>query len=131
MPVSIRLIEDGWIIHQICADPWDMHEFAETFPAAKGMLDAADHPVHFIVNLEGTIREPRGVLRFRQHPGFTHPRTGFVVFVEANQLTRSIVQMGLRLIRFNRAKFFPTEAEALTFCRHMIAPHGETILKMG
>src|SRR5262249_32655564 len=121
MPVTVDYASPEHIIHYVISDPWTIDQFVATFHDAKAFLDQANFPVHWVVNLGGTIKDPSGVLRPREHPAFTHPHTGYVVFCMTNALARRIVETMLRLARFKRTGFFQTEEQAYQFVRDQIA----------
>jgi len=121
MPVTMELIENGRSLRYVISDPWIIADFTATFPEAKAILDAAHYPVHGVVNLHATAKDPLGVLNIRKHPSFSHPNGGWTAFCHASPLARRVTETALRLARFNRMKFFNTEAEGLAFVRDLIA----------
>lgn len=121
MPVNLELIEHGRSFRYVISDPWKIADFTATFPEAKAILDAAQHPVHGIVNLHATARDPMGVLNIRKHPAFNHVNGGYTVFCHASLLARRVTETALRLARFNRYKFFNTEQEGMAFLRALMA----------
>src|SRR5215468_5758281 len=108
MPVTLALIENGRSFRYVFSDPWKVADFMATFPEAKAVLDASAYPVHGIVNLLATARDPIGVLNIRKHPSFSHPNSGYTVFCHATMLARRVTETALQLAHFKRYKFFPT-----------------------
>ena len=121
MPVTMELIENGRCFRYVISDPWHIADFTATFPEAKAILDAADHPIHGIVNLHATAKDPMGVLNIRKHPAFSHVNGGYTVFCHASLLARRVTETALRLARFNRYKFFHTEEEGMAFLHDLMA----------
>ena len=121
MPVSMELIENGRCFRYEISDPWKIADFTATFPEAKAILDAAPYPVHGIVNLHATARDPMGVLNVRKHPSFSHANSGYTVFCHATLLARRVTETALRLARFNRMKFFDTEEQGMAFLHGLMA----------
>src|SRR4051794_16730503 len=114
MPVSMELIENGRCFRYIFSDPWKVAEFTATFDQAQVILDSSPYPVHGVVNLLATAKDPLGVLNIRKHPSFNgHPNSGYTAFCHANLLARRVTETALRLARFHRLKFFHTEAEGM------------------
>lgn len=120
MPIQTDYLEQGRIVRYIFSDPWTIDEFIAMFEPAKDYLDGASEPVHWIVNLTTVVKDPVGVLRTRQHPAFSHARTGYVVFCVGNPLARRLVETALRLAHFNRTRFYRTEDDAMTFLRSQL-----------
>jgi len=118
--VFTDLVEVGRVLRVEFVEPWNMGEFIATFPSARAHFDQVNHQVHALVVMSGITRDPNGVLRFREHPSFSHPRAGYTVFVGADRRARLIVETGLRLIGFRRYEFHPTEVEGRESLRRRI-----------
>jgi hypothetical protein len=117
----MELIEDGRVFHYIFSDPWKIEDFMATFSQAETILNKATTPIHGIVNLYATAKDPIGVLNIRKHPSFSHAMSGYTVFCEASPLARRVTEAALRVARFNRMKFFNTEAEGMAFLHEVMA----------
>jgi hypothetical protein len=121
MPVTLELIEHERCFRYVISDPWKIADFVATFPHAKTILDASPFPVHGIVNLHATAKDPMGVLTIRKHPSFSHPNSGYTAFCHATLLARRVTETALKIARFNRLKFFDSEQEGMTFLRELMA----------
>ena len=121
MPVTVELIENGRSFRYVFSDPWKIADFTATFPEAKTVLDTAAYPVHGIVNLLATAKDPIGVLNIRKHPSFSHANAGYTIFCHATVLARRMTETALLLAHFKRYKFFPTESEGMTFLHELMA----------
>jgi hypothetical protein len=120
MPVKMELIENGHSFRYVISDPWKIADFTATFDEAKAILDVSPFPIHGVVNLLATARDPMGVLNVRKHPAFSHPNGGWTAFCHASMLAHRVTETALRLARFHRYKFFNTEAEGLAFVHNLI-----------
>lgn len=117
MPVRFEPLEDEHSILLVFSEPWEMNDFIGHFKRMRQYLDEAKQPLHFIVDLSAVRHDPQGVLRFRQAPAFSHPQTGYIVYVTRDSTTRQFLEMGMRVIRFERAMFFTARDEAREFLR--------------
>src|SRR5258708_14506833 len=121
MPVSLELIENGRVFRYVISDRWRISDFTATFPQAKAVLDAAQHPVHGVVNLYAAAKDPIGVLNIRKHPSFSHVNGGYTAFCHASLLARRVTETALRIARFHRYTFFNTEQEGMDFLCELMA----------
>src|SRR5258708_8007389 len=97
MPVSLELIENGRVFRYVISDPWRIVDFTATFPQAKAVLDAAQHPVHGVVNLYAAAKDPIGVLNIRQHPSFSHVNVRYTAFSHDTFLPPRLPSTALRI----------------------------------
>src|SRR5258707_5048899 len=127
MPVNVEVRENGRVIYFEIADPWTLEEMLAGFGKSAAMRDqlysknpeAAIHSfidVHLVKN-----PPPLGSLRARQSPGLTHASRGEFVVFGANTLTRSLIEMMLKLAHFDKGRFVDDEAEAWAYIRQLIA----------
>ena len=121
MPVRMELIENGRAFRYVFSDPWRIDDFTNTFAQAQAILDSSPYLVHGVVNLLATAKDPLGVLNIRKHPSFHHTNSGYTVFCHGSLLARRITETALRIARFDRMKFFDSEAEGLAFVRELMA----------
>src|SRR5258707_6928419 len=99
MPVTLELIENGRSFRYVISDPWKIADFTATFPQAKAILDAAQHPIHGVINLYAAAKDPIGVLNIRKHPSFSHIKGGYNAFCHARFLARRVTVTALRIAR--------------------------------
>jgi hypothetical protein len=121
MPVTQTLEEDGRILRVIFVDPWSAEEMLKEFEDTKHYLDKATRPIHLLADMRGANRTTPGALRAREAPVLHHPMGGQVAVFGMNAVGRTLAETVFRLIRFRRARFFDSEAEALAYLRGLIA----------
>jgi hypothetical protein len=124
MPVIIAPTTSANVLLQTISEPWTMADYMGIFAQAKSLLDAATHPLHWIVDLQGVMRDPAGVMRIREHPSFSHPNTGEIIFCIRQLNVRMVVQTAMKLSRFGRLHYVANVEEAWALLRQK---HGETI----
>jgi hypothetical protein len=120
MPVKQELIENGRILQVTFTDPWTVGEMTTLFPQAKEYYDKAPQKIHMLVDMQSRYGS-QGALRARQAPGLFHRNSGQIAVAGANALARSLGEAVFRVARFNRARFFDSQADALTYLRQVIA----------
>ena len=122
MPVTVEIIENGHIMSYAITNPWTMSEFTVTYPDAKAYFDRAPFRVHSLVRLEFVgARPPPNVLRIREHPSFSHPNAGYVVFCGAPALAKVLTGAALQIVQFNRFRFVDSPDAGFQFLREIMA----------
>jgi hypothetical protein len=84
-------------------------------------LDKADQDMHILINVERIRQIPAGILRARSVPTMSHPRCAHIVICGASPFVRSLSETIFKVTRYQKAKFFNTEAEAMNFLHDVIA----------
>ena len=121
MPIKQVLEENGRILRVTFTDPWSVEEMLKEFETAQHYLDKATQPIHVLVDMTEATRATPGALRARESPALRHPMGGQVAVFGMNSLGRTLAETVFRLVRFRRARFFDSEAEALAHLRGLIA----------
>jgi hypothetical protein len=120
MPITFELRENGHVIYYKLVDPWALDEYVRLAPQEKAVWDAATHPIHHLVNALETKNMPSGVFKTRTAPIFTHPQRGYLAVVETALETQLFAEALTKTARYDRAKFFSTEAQAWDFLHKII-----------
>lgn len=123
MPISMSYAEDGQIIHLIITDPWSLDEMTKLYIEQRQHLTAAQNKVHTLLDMQATHQIPSGLLSARQGaPTVSHPNAGELAIVGAPNFVKTLADIGFRLVRFNRARYFDDELAAWSYLReHILA----------
>jgi hypothetical protein len=121
MPVTQVLIENGRILLVTFSDPWTAKEMLSLFPEARRLYDAAERPIHMLIDVRQARASTPSALRAREAPALRHPMGGDVAVVGAAPIIRAFGEMTFRLARFDRVAFFDAYEESLAFLRARIA----------
>ncbi|MCE7948411.1 MAG: hypothetical protein DYG88_13390 [Chloroflexi bacterium CFX4] len=121
MPIVQVLEENGRILRVTFTDPWSAEEMLKEFESTKHYLEEATRPIHLLADMRAAKRTTPGALRAREAPMLHHPMGGQVAVFGMNAVGRTLAETVFRLIRFRRARFFDSEAEALAYLRGLIA----------
>jgi hypothetical protein len=120
MPITPCIVENGYVVKQVVADPWTTDDLIRAGEFEKKHLDQASHSVHLLVDFSASRRMPPDILWLRREPSTKHPRVGYMVFVGTVGWLRLLMTISLRVMRFARFRFFETETDALTFLREEV-----------
>jgi hypothetical protein len=121
MTVTMEICAEGRVLFFIYADPLTVSEIADFYEANRKHRDAVKHTVHCLIDVRGMSKVPFGALRTRNGPGFTHPRSGQIVFIGASHLARSLALVAATFTgNTSKLHFFDTEPEAWTFLDKII-----------
>src|SRR5258708_35692965 len=126
MPINVETRENGRLIYFELADPWTLEEMLAGFGKSQGMRDELYNKnpaaIHSFIDVRQVKNPPpMGTLRARQSPGLTHASRGEFVVLGANTLTRTIIEMMLKLAHFDKGRFVDDETEAWAYIRQLIA----------
>jgi hypothetical protein len=121
MPVTQELIENGRILLVTFSDPWTAQEMVSLFPEARRFYDAAERPIHILIDTRRSKMPAPNALRAREAPALRHPMSGSAAIVGASAIARAVAEVALKLAHFDRAAFFDTYEEGLAFLRARIA----------
>jgi hypothetical protein len=120
MPVHIRMSEDQTHVIYEFEEPLEIQEVMEAYGKEKDFRNAVSHTVHSIVDMSTIRRVPPNWLVAKAGPGLTHPRSGRMLFVGISHGLRIIIQTILKIMRYDRMKFFATREEAETYMAVLI-----------
>jgi hypothetical protein len=112
---------EGRVVCFTYTDPLTVSEITDSYAANRKHRDSVQHVVHCLVDVRGMHKVPFGALRTRGGPGFTHPRSGVIVFVGASHLARSLALVAATFTgNTTKLHFFDTETEAWVFLNNVI-----------
>ena len=113
MPVTFDIREDGFVAYYTVTDPWTTDEFIAHYPEDIRFRSAATHPVHWVLDFQGTTGMPPGILRARNNsPLLKYPKSGHFYIIGAALYVRAIAETILRLVGKREAHFYNTFDEA-------------------
>jgi hypothetical protein len=113
MPVTFDIREDGFVAYYTVTDPWTTNEFIAHYPEDIKFRTSVSHPVHWVLDFQGTKGMPPGILRARSNsPLLKYPRSGHFYIIGAALYVRTIAETILRLVGKKEAHFFNTFDEA-------------------
>lgn len=120
MPVNLELHARGrYIIYRI-TEPWTIAELNEAYAREKQLRDDTPHTLHSITDFSGVVRIPSNWLQSRMGPGFSHPRSGYIILVGQRPLVKAIVDVILKIVRYQRVKQYETFEEAEAFLQSVL-----------
>lgn len=121
MPIQLRLSDDqNYLIYEF-TDPLTIDELMRAYKQEKTHRDSIPHVVHSIVDMSGMKRIPANWLTAKAGPGFTHPRSGEIVFAGLSVGMTMIVSTILKIVKYKRMKFFRTRPEADAYMKELVA----------
>jgi hypothetical protein len=121
MGATFELREQDRIIYFLYEEPWSVDDIKRVNDEAILFLDKATEDMHILINVERIRHIPSGILRARNVPTMSHPRCAHIVICGASTFVRSLSETIFKVTRYEKAKFFNTEAEAMKFLREAIA----------
>src|SRR5579859_7118218 len=96
--------------------PWNLQELlVDVYPAALHFFDVSSCRVDTLVDVSKMTSIPSGVLRARQSPFLSHPRSGYQVVVGANVYAQRMAEILFHLTQFKRVRFFTRMDDAWAF----------------
>jgi len=120
MPVDIHLSEDQTHLVYHMSDPLTMEQLFTAYHQEKEYRDTVPHVLHSIIDMSQLKRIPPNWLFAKAGPGLTHPRSGEMLFVGVSVGIKMILQTILKIVRYERIRFFDTRAEADNYLALMI-----------
>ncbi len=121
MPVDVRLSDDEkYLIYKI-TEPFQMADLYEAYKIERHYRDEKPYILHSIVDMSGLNHIPPNWLTAKAGPGLTHPRSGQILFVGLSRPYRIIIDIIMRVMRYNRMQFFNTWEDAQAYMEELIA----------
>ncbi len=127
MPITLNLVDDGWILHYIDSDPWTAGELLDLNVVTEKYYRDTTHKIHTLTDASKLRTVPSGILRARNVPNLSHPNSGEIAIVGAAILVEKISSAMFRIAHFTRVKFFGTEPEAWAYLRDIISRESKEI----
>ena len=112
MPVSLQLSPDQYHLIYELEEPLEIKELMEAYNQEKVHRDSIPHTVNSIVDMSKINRIPANWLVAKAGPGLTHPRSGHILFVGVSYGLRIMVQIILKITKYERIQFFESREEA-------------------
>lgn len=129
MPIRVEVLENGRVLYYVVSDPWTVSDLLEAFASDRKHRDefAKLHPglkIHIMADIRQAKAIVPGILRAREAPSLKHPTAGEGIVIGATPAMKAISDVVQRLAHQDKASFFDTEEDALTFVRGVIAREG-------
>jgi hypothetical protein len=121
MGAKLELRENNSIIYFLYEEPWSVDDIKRVNDEAMVYLDKATKDMHILINVERIHQIPSGILRARNVPTMSHPRCAHIVICGASAFVRSLSETIFKVTRYEKARFFNTEQEAMKFLLEAIA----------
>jgi len=121
MGAKFELREQNKIIYFLYEEPWSVDDIKRVNDEAMVYLDKSKEDMHILINVERIRQIPSGILRARNVPTMSHPRCAHIVICGASTFVRSLSETIFKVTRYEKARFFTTEAEAMRFLQESIA----------
>lgn len=112
MPVEVNLTDDQTHLVYEMIDPVNMEQLLKAYDQEKIYRDSVPDTVHSIVDMSKMKRIPPNWLIAKAGPGLTHPRSGEMLFVGVSVGLKMILGTILKIVRYDRIRFFDTRADA-------------------
>lgn len=122
MGAKLELRENGQVIYFLYEEPWSIDDIKRVNDEAVVYLDQAVKDMHILINVEQIRQVPSGIMRARNVPTMTHPRCAHILICGASMIVRALSETIFKVARYQKAKFFNTEEEAMNFLHDIISP---------
>ncbi len=120
MPVTVQLSDDQYHLIYELKDPLQINELMDAYDREKEMRDSISHTLHSLVDMSQVHRIPRNWLVAKAGPGLTHPRSGSMVIVGISSGLKTLVQIILKITKYDRIQFFESREDAETYMADLI-----------
>jgi hypothetical protein len=117
MPVSLELEENGTLLVWKFSDPWTVPELVVHYPKTAEYFNNAQNTIHSLIDFRNVRTLPANVFSARNTTTWNHPRSGQMVILGASPLIKNLLEVILKLVRFERIRFFESEEEARAYIR--------------
>src|SRR5258708_19846529 len=107
MPVTVEQL-DSHVLRFSIISPWTVDELQSVYPQAQEYFDAATDKLFTIVNLTRLGVIPPGALRARVSPFVSHPNSGQILLVGANNFAKTMAEGVFKRTDFPHPTFFRT-----------------------
>jgi hypothetical protein len=125
MPFESTLFENNRIIHVIFTDPLTFDELEQYF-GNNFAENSFPHKIHALVDITKLVHPPpAGSIRAWRRSGLSRPNVGHTALIGGSALVRLVANTIFWLAQYDRAKFFDTYEEALSYLRDIIAHETE------
>jgi hypothetical protein len=121
MPITLEIRENGHILYYVYTDPWQIIDMNTTIKIAEAHYNRVNFKVHSIINLSGSRQVPQGLIHARRSVStLKHPNNGNAIIFGASNLIKTLGDVLIKLVRYDRVNFFDTEEQAWTHARKLI-----------
>lgn len=121
MPISMNLSDDQTHIVYIFKEPFTLKELLDAYKEEKALRDRTPTILHSIVDMSDVRFIPRQWMTAKAGPGFVHPRRGQILMVGISHGLKVIIKTLMRVMRYDRVKFFDTRTEAEAFMTQILS----------
>jgi hypothetical protein len=120
MSVTVRLSEDQYYLIYELEEPLEIKELMAAYDQEREYRDSIPHTLHSIVDMSKVKRIPPNWLVAKAGPGLTHARSGYMLFVGVSYGLRIMVQIILKITKYERIHFFESREEAETYMTELV-----------
>jgi hypothetical protein len=114
MPVELSVSELDNAVVLTITDPWSVAELSSYYPEIERLMNRSTVKVNTIVDMTRARRPPPGVLSVRLDTPIIHNKnSGRLVIIGASAFVRSLSDVVMRLMHFDRVEFVNSREEAL------------------
>lgn len=122
MPITMELREHNRVMYYNVTDPWLMSEVLAFYKLNSDLRNQYQHKIYTIANVSAMHQIPTDALSLRLHsPDLLHPRAGTAFLVGPSAIARSVIQLIASLTNPQKIRVVPTEQEAWSAIREMVA----------
>jgi hypothetical protein len=126
MPISVELRENDRILHYRIADPITVDEIRIVMNQGIAIRNNHNHTIHILCDISGVIRVPYKLMSLEKGSELRHPTVGYMAVVTRSRLIRSVTEILIRFVGYNRFRFFTKHEDALAFLQQKIADDSST-----
>lgn len=122
MPITIRLIENGHIVHYAVTEPWTVAEILPIKAQSEAIFRSATHTLHALADLRGATMN-LGLIQAAQQMmgGEQLPNSGEIAVVGVSRMIRMIAAPILNMVAGdNPVSFFDDVPQATAYLRRLI-----------
>ncbi len=121
MPVTVELSYDGYVLHYVIADPWQISDLLSAYQQERKFRDASDHTLHSLIDFSQARRIPKNWLQARHGPGLNHPTSGVMVCVGLSPGLKVLLEIIFRVTNYKSIKLCATVEEAHAYLAPLVA----------
>ncbi len=121
MPVTVELSYDGYVLHYVIAEPWEINDLLHAYEKERKLRDAANHTLHSLIDFSQARHIPKNWLQARHGPGLKHPTSGMMVCVGISPGLKMLLEIIFRITNYKSIKLCATVEEAHDYLAPLVA----------
>lgn len=121
MPVTVELSYDGYVLHYVIAEPWEINDLLSAYEQERKLRDAATHTLHSLIDFSQARHIPKNWLQARHGPGLKHPTSGVMVCVGISPGLKILLEMIFRVANYKSIKLCDTIEDAHAYLAPLVA----------